>query len=236
MPQVGGGFLTFGPGARFPVLPGAAGPIHCAGHSPRPCPNAKEFKHDHAYACQRCCSTPEYGEIVTKPVEALSVAYLTGTKILTKSHDYRIPILAADVTGGAVAEGAEIAPSDADLDELVVTPAKFAGLTIISRELADDSNPSATDQIGRSIARMIANHVDNALFNALASLIHPASLRWRAFLRLRPRSLTPTLTRSKRPFRSLRLPGDGSRLGLPALPRPLRLRSSRMRPVPTRRF
>lgn len=112
---------------------------------------------------------PEYGEIVTKPVEALSVAYLTGTKILTKSHDYRIPILAADVTGGAVAEGAEIAPSDADLDELVVTPAKFAGLTIISRELADDSNPSATDQIGRSIARMIANHVDNALFNALAS-------------------------------------------------------------------
>ncbi|MET8474343.1 phage major capsid protein [Streptomyces sp. NPDC006422] len=110
---------------------------------------------------------PEYGEVVTKPVEALSVAYLTGTKVLTKAHSYRIPILTSDVTAGAVVEGAEITPSDADFDELVVTPAKFAGLTKITRELADDSNPSATDQVGKSIARVIAKGVDNALFNAL---------------------------------------------------------------------
>ncbi|MFH9432336.1 phage major capsid protein [Streptomyces sp. NPDC017615] len=117
----------------------------------------------------------EYGEVVTKPVEALSVAFLTGTKITTQAGTYRIPILASDVTVGAVAEGAEITPSDADFDELTVTPARFAGLTIISRELADDSNPSAADQIGRSIARQIANSVDNALFNALAAP-NPAGL------------------------------------------------------------
>ncbi|MGW5037281.1 phage major capsid protein [Streptomyces parvulus] len=109
----------------------------------------------------------DYGDIVTKPVEALSVAYLTGTKVMANARSYRIPILVSDVTVGAVAEGAEITPSDADFDELEVVPAKFAGLTIASRELVDDSNPSAADQLGKSIARQIANSVDNALFNTL---------------------------------------------------------------------
>jgi hypothetical protein len=45
-----------------------------------------------------------------------------------------------------VAEGAEITPSDPKLPELTVTPAKVAGLTIISRELADDSSPAAASQ------------------------------------------------------------------------------------------
>ncbi|MEU4357938.1 phage major capsid protein [Streptomyces virginiae] len=112
---------------------------------------------------------PEYGELVTKPVEALSVAYLTGTAVRTNTNKYHVPILATDVSVGAVAEGAEITPSDAAFNELVVIPAKFAGLTIVSRELADDSNPSAADQIGKSIARQIANAVDNALFNALSA-------------------------------------------------------------------
>ncbi|MFI5567282.1 phage major capsid protein [Streptomyces sp. NPDC051740] len=118
---------------------------------------------------------PEYGELVTKPVEAISVAMQTGTVVNTSARDYRIPVLASDVTVGAVAEGAEITPSDAVFDEVVVTPAKFAGLSIISREMADDSDPSAGDQVGRSIARQIANSVDNALLNSLAAP-NPAGL------------------------------------------------------------
>ncbi|MEU8878580.1 phage major capsid protein [Streptomyces hydrogenans] len=115
----------------------------------------------------------DYGSIVTKPVEALSVAYLAGTKVMTNARSYRIPILVSDVNVGAVAEGAEITPSDADFDELEVIPAKFAGLTIASRELVDDSNPSAADQLGKSIARQIANSIDNALFNTLGG-VNPA--------------------------------------------------------------
>ncbi|MGW4019929.1 phage major capsid protein [Streptomyces sp. NPDC005009] len=118
---------------------------------------------------------PEYGELVTKPVEAISVAMQAGTVVNTSTRDYRIPVLASDVTVGAVAEGAEITPSDAVFDEVVVTPAKFAGLSIISREMADDSDPSAGDQVGRSIARQIANSVDNALLNSLAAP-NPAGL------------------------------------------------------------
>ncbi|WP_372411081.1 phage major capsid protein [Streptomyces luteireticuli] len=111
----------------------------------------------------------EYGALVEKPVKELSLAMQVGTVVHTGSTRYRVPLLASDVTVGAVAEGAEITPSDVKFDEIVVTPAKFAGLTIISREMAEDSSPSAGEQVGRSIARQIANSVDNALLNALAA-------------------------------------------------------------------
>ncbi|MET8693189.1 phage major capsid protein [Streptomyces bauhiniae] len=117
----------------------------------------------------------EYGALVTKPVEALSVAMQVGMVVNTGATEYRIPVLASDVTVGAVPEGAEITPSDAAFDEIVVTPPKFAGLSIISREMAEDSDPSAGEQIGLSIARQIANSVDNALLNSLAAP-NPAGL------------------------------------------------------------
>ncbi|MYW05764.1 phage major capsid protein [Streptomyces sp. SID3343] len=111
----------------------------------------------------------EYGELVEKPVRELSLAMQIGTTVETGSTHYRVPLLTSDVTVGAVAEGAEITPSDVKFDEIIVTPAKFAGLTVISREMAEDSSPSAGDQIGRSIARQIANSVDKALLNVLAA-------------------------------------------------------------------
>ncbi len=68
--------------------------------------------------------------------------------------------MAADPTASWVAEGAGIVPCDPTLSELVVTPAKVAGLTIISRELADDSNPAAAQVVGQGLARDIARRVD----------------------------------------------------------------------------
>ncbi|AXG80452.1 phage major capsid protein [Streptomyces paludis] len=117
----------------------------------------------------------EYGALVEKPVKELSLAMKLGTVINTSSNVYRIPMLVDDVTVGAVAEGAEITPSDAKFDENQVKPAKFAGLTIISREMAEDSSPSAGEQVGRSIARQISKSVDNALLNALSDP-NPAGL------------------------------------------------------------
>ncbi|MDX3056669.1 phage major capsid protein [Streptomyces sp. NE06-03E] len=117
----------------------------------------------------------EYGKLVSKPVEALSAAFLVGTQVNTSAHTYKVPILASDVPAGAVAEGAEITPGDAVFTELNVTPAKFAGLSIVSREVADDSNPSASTEVGKSIARQIAHSVDHALFNVM-SAPNPAGL------------------------------------------------------------
>src|SRR6478735_8466218 len=48
------------------------------------------------------------------------------------SNTTRIPVVNTDPTTGWTQEGQEITPSDADVDELVVTPKKLAGLTIIS--------------------------------------------------------------------------------------------------------
>lgn len=106
----------------------------------------------------------DVGALVVQPVTAASVAMQVSTVVNTSSHDYRIPIIDSDPTAGWFAEGAEITPSDAGTDELVVTPAKVAGLTIISRELADDSSPAASQVVGDGLARDIARKVDAAFF------------------------------------------------------------------------
>lgn len=63
-------------------------------------------------------------------------------------------------------EATEIAASDATFDELVTTPSKVAGLTVISRELAEDSSPAAQQIVGDGLARDIARKVDSAFFAA----------------------------------------------------------------------
>jgi HK97 family phage major capsid protein len=84
----------------------------------------------------------------------------------TSANRYRIPTVTADPTAAWVAEGAEIPITDPTLAELTVTPTKVAGLTIVSRELADDSNPAAANVVGQGLARDIARKVDGAFFDA----------------------------------------------------------------------
>src|SRR5690606_2959055 len=111
----------------------------------------------------------EVSTLVVQPVTSASVATQTATVVMTGSHTFRIPRVTEAPTAAWVAEGAEITPDDMTLDEVEVTPAKVAGLTIISRELADDSDPSAHTVIGEGLARDIARKVDAAFFGALAA-------------------------------------------------------------------
>ena len=74
--------------------------------------------------------------------------------------------MAADPSASFVAEGAEIPITDADIDELIVTPKKVAGLTVVSRELAEDSSPEASQVVGDGLARDIAKKVDLAFFGS----------------------------------------------------------------------
>jgi HK97 family phage major capsid protein len=110
----------------------------------------------------------DFGALVIQPALALSVFAQVATTVTTGSK-YRIPIVTADPTASWVAEGAEISPSDPTLQELVVTPPKVAGLTIISRELADDSNPAAAQVVGDGLARDIARRIDQAAFAGLSA-------------------------------------------------------------------
>lgn len=80
-----------------------------------------------------------------------------------------MPTVTADPTAQWVAEGTEITPSDAAFGEVIVTPAKLAGLTIISRELAEDTSPAAAEAVGNGLARDIARKMDLAFFGDLGA-------------------------------------------------------------------
>jgi HK97 family phage major capsid protein len=121
--------------------------------------------------------TPEtVGDLIIRPVSLASRLFLVSTVVTTQSKDYRLPIVAADPSAAFVAEGQEIPVTDADVQELIVTPAKVAGLTVVSRELANDSNPEATDVVGDGLGRDIAKKVDAAGFGT-STANGPAGLR-----------------------------------------------------------
>ncbi len=109
------------------------------------------------------------GPLVVQPFIAASVAAQVSRTVTTNANRYRIPLVVADPTAAFVAEGAEIPVSDPTLQELAVTPSKVAGLTIISREMADDSSPAAARVVGEGLSRDIARRVDEAYFGALAA-------------------------------------------------------------------
>lgn len=111
----------------------------------------------------------EIGRLIVQPVQAMSVAFQTTSTVSISGEQFRIPIVTEDPTAAWTAEGAEITPDDATLDEIAVKPSKVAGLTIISRELADDSSPAAAQVVGQGLARDIAKRVDQAFFGDLAA-------------------------------------------------------------------
>lgn len=115
----------------------------------------------------------QVGDLVVTPVTEQSIATQVATVVTTSSHDYRIPLITADPAAQWVAEGDEITPSDADSDEITVTPRKLAGLTIITRELANDSDPAAAEAVGDGLARDMARRLDEAFFGNLATPAPP---------------------------------------------------------------
>ncbi|MFC3299791.1 phage major capsid protein [Arthrobacter agilis] len=114
---------------------------------------------------------PEYSELITKPIteQALAFQLALATAVTTGASTLNIPIVEEDAGASWVAEGAEISPDDPVLGELPITPAKVAGLTIISRELARDSSPDAQRIVGDGLARSIIAQVNAAWLGNLAS-------------------------------------------------------------------
>jgi HK97 family phage major capsid protein len=116
--------------------------------------------------------TPEQVEdLLVLPVLVASVALnpLVSTVVRLTGSTYRIPKVTADPSAAWVAEGAEIPASDLTTNELVVTPSKVAGLSVITSELAEDSSPEATTEVGAGLARDIARKVDAAFFGDVAA-------------------------------------------------------------------
>ena len=115
----------------------------------------------------------QWGPLLVEPVQQAAVALnpLVATMYATGSHQFHIPIVATDAGASWVVEGAEITPSDAVFNEVVVVPSKVAGLTIVSSELANDSNPAAAQIVGQGLARSIAGQLDAADAAARAAVL-----------------------------------------------------------------
>lgn len=108
----------------------------------------------------------EAHDLVVRPAIDTATATQVATVVTTDSGTFRIPVVAADPTASWVDEAEEIPTSDATLAEAVVVPAKLAGLTVISRELAEDSTPAAANIVGQGLARDIARKLDVAFYGA----------------------------------------------------------------------
>jgi HK97 family phage major capsid protein len=110
---------------------------------------------------------PDFSQLVVQPFLNNSVAAQVSTTVVTGAHEYRIPRVIEDPLARWTEEGAEIVPDDPVIDELAVRPKKLAALTILTRELCDDSSPQAADVVGEALARDCARRVDEALFKGL---------------------------------------------------------------------
>ena len=113
----------------------------------------------------------QWGPLLVEPVQQAAVALdpRVATLLTTGAHQFHVPIITQDASASWVNEGAEISPSDAVFSEVVVTPAKVAGLSIVSSELANDSNPAAAQLVGQGLARSIAGQIDAAFFGNLST-------------------------------------------------------------------
>ncbi|UJL27005.1 phage major capsid protein [Mycolicibacterium vanbaalenii] len=109
--------------------------------------------------------TPEdYGALIDTVIAEKSIAFQAGTVTNTTSETTRFPMYTADPAVGWYAENSQISLTDPTNNELVITPKKVAGLTQVSNEAADDTNPAVAEQIGRGLARSIAKKIDSAFF------------------------------------------------------------------------
>ncbi|WP_020077203.1 phage major capsid protein [Cryocola sp. 340MFSha3.1] len=118
-------------------------------------------------------NTHEAGPLIIEPLQAASLAIQLTTNVETEGNDYRIPVITDDPSAAWLNENEEIPLSEQAADQEIVTPAKVAGLSVISNELANDTHPEAHALIGEGLARDIGRKVDAAFFGPVPSAGSP---------------------------------------------------------------
>ena len=108
-------------------------------------------------------------ELVVQPVGTGSIAaQVAAYRSGLTGNALRVPLVTADPSAAWVNEGEEIPLSEAQLGEIEAAYRKLAGLTVVSRELAEDSDPAAAEQIGEGLVRDLARKLDAAFFGSNA--------------------------------------------------------------------
>lgn len=114
--------------------------------------------------------TPEdFGSLVDLAVKAKSIAARTATLFQTDRDKVTFPKWVSDPSVAWYKELATIAATDGSTSEVSVDIYKTAGLTLISNELKDDSDPAVADLVGSGLANQIARAVDAAYLGNTAT-------------------------------------------------------------------
>ncbi|AZA08638.1 phage major capsid protein [Corynebacterium pseudopelargi] len=105
-------------------------------------------------------------EVLILPIEQ-GLAGRISTIHRTMDNAVHFPKVSEDPAASWVEEGEEIAPSAPTIGEIVVTPAKVAGLTVISREMIEDSDSPVSQIVGQALVRDIGAKIDAAYFGSV---------------------------------------------------------------------
>lgn len=108
----------------------------------------------------------EVEDLIVRPLMEESVALQAASVVRTGSKSTRFPIVTGRPAAAWTLEAEEIDIVEATFTEIEVTPSKLAAITPISSELAADSDPSATKEVGRLIVADLKAKLDDAFFAA----------------------------------------------------------------------
>lgn len=104
----------------------------------------------------------DFGELLNKAIQAKSVALQATTLRTTDKVKISFPLWNADPAVNWLAELEEITATDGSTGDVTVTPSKTGGITRISNESAEDSDPDIANQVADGLANQIAHAVDVA--------------------------------------------------------------------------
>lgn len=136
--------------------------------------------------------------LVIQPLLDQATSTQVSSVVQTTSTSTRFPIVVTDPVTDWTPEGEEITPADSVLDELVCTPLKLAGLTIVSTELMEDSDPSALEVVGSGLVRDLQLRWTAPISVSPPPMGPQVSARWLTSPRSTAAQRSPISTRSPR--------------------------------------
>ncbi|ORA07422.1 phage major capsid protein [Mycobacterium arosiense] len=118
----------------------------------------------------------DFGKLLDLVVQEKSVAAQVSTLFSTVKEKAAFPLWISSPTPSWLDELEDIPLTDGDTDEVVVEPKKTISLTLISNELADDSDPDVAKQIAAAAANKLVASIDSAFFADGSNAKAPAGL------------------------------------------------------------
>ncbi|MCV7224448.1 phage major capsid protein [Mycolicibacterium komossense] len=107
--------------------------------------------------------TPEdFGKVLNKAIQAQSTAFRAGSLFGTDKVRVSFPLWSSDPSAAWLDELEVIVPTDGATGSVTSTPSKVGGITTLSNEIRNDTDPAIADQAAAGLANDIAKKIDAA--------------------------------------------------------------------------